>query len=83
MNDFKKELIDTNVDSETLKQSIISKIQTIDDPSFNVTVSTDEVLKIMVQFKDITETFEIFDVIPESVDITLNKINEFVKGLVK
>lgn len=83
MNNFGKELINVNVDIETLKQEIISKIETIDDPTFGVSVNTDEIFKIMVQFKDVTEVFEIFEVTPESVDVTLHKINEFVKGLVQ
>lgn len=81
MNDFGKELINVNVDEETLKQEIISKIQTIDDPTFSVSVNTDEILTINVQFKDLTEVFEIFEVTPESVDVTLHKINDFVKEL--
>lgn len=81
MNDFGKELINVNVDEETLKQEIISKIQTIDDPTFSVSVNTDEILTINVQFKDVTEVFEIFEVTPESVDVTLHKINDFVKEL--
>lgn len=82
MNDFGKELINVNVDEETLKQEIISRIQTIDDPTFSVSVNTDEILTIKVQFKDVTEIFEIFEVTPESVDVTLHKINDFVKGLI-
>lgn len=81
MNDFGKELINVNVDEETLKQEIISRIQTIDDPTFSVSVNTDEILTIKVQFKDVTEIFEIFEVTPESVDVTLHKINDFVKEL--
>lgn len=81
MNDFGKKLINVNVDEETLKQEIISKIQTIDDPTFSVSVNTDEILTINVQFKDVTEVFEIFEVTPESVDVTLHKINDFVKEL--
>lgn len=81
MNDFGKELINVNVDEETLKQEIISRIQTIDDPTFSVSVNTDEILTIKVQFKDATEIFEIFEVTTESVDVTLHKINDFVKGL--
>lgn len=81
MNDFGKELINVNVDEETLKQEIISRIQTIDDPTFSVSVNTDEILTIKVQFKDVTEIFEIFEVTPESVDVTLHKINVFVKEL--
>lgn len=81
MNDFGKELINVNVDEETLKQEIISRIQTIDDPTFSVSVNTDEILTIKVQFKDVTEIFEIFEVTPESADVTLHKINVFVKEL--
>lgn len=81
MNDFGKELINVNVDEETLKQEIISKIQTIDDPTFSVSVNTDEILTINVQFKNVTEVFEIFEATPESVDVTLHKINDFVKEL--
>lgn len=81
MNDFGKKLINVNVDEETLKQEIISKIQTIDDPTFSVSVNTDEILTINVKFKDVTEVFEIFEVTPESVDVTLHKINDFVKEL--
>lgn len=81
MNDFGKELINVNVDEETLKQEIISKIQTIDDSTFSVSVNIDEILTIKVKFNDVTEVFEIFEVTPESVDVTLHKINDFVKGL--
>lgn len=81
MSDFGKELINTNVDNETLKQEILARITKIKSPLFNVDVNIDEILIIKIQFKDVTEIFEIFDVTPESVDVTLHKINDFVKGL--
>lgn len=81
MSDFGKELININVDNETLRNEIISRITPIDDPTFDIKVNTDEVFSITVQFKDVTETFEIFEVTSESIDVTLHKINEFVKGV--
>lgn len=79
MSDFGRELVNVNVDEETLKQEIISRITTIDDPTFGIKVNIGEIFSITVQFKDVTETFEIFEVTPESIDVTLHKINDFVK----
>lgn len=83
MSDFGKELVNVNVDEETLKQEIISRITTIDDPTFGIKVNIGEIFSIIVQFKDVTETFEIFEVTPESIDVTLHKINDFVKELMQ
>lgn len=83
MSDFGRELVNVNVDEETLKQEIISRITSIDNPTFGIKVNTGEIFSITVQFKDVTETFEIFEVTPESIDVTLHKINDFVKELMQ
>lgn len=81
-NDFNKELIDTNVDLETLKNQIVSRINKIEnDPMFNVSVKTTELLQITISSKERTTTFDVFDVTPEALDTTLNKINQYVEGI--
>ena len=67
-NDFNKELINTDVDIETLKEEIISRINKLDDPMFNVSVKTTELLQITVATQDKTTTFDVFEVTPESLD---------------
>lgn len=79
-SDFNKELIDTNVDLETLKEEIISRINKLDDPMFNISVKTTELLQITVATQERTTTFDVFDVTPEALDTTLTKINEYVEG---
>ena len=82
-NDFNKELINTDVDLETLKEEIISRINKLDDPMFNVSVKTTELLQITVATQDKTTTFDVFDVTPEVLDTTITKINEYVEGIRK
>lgn len=82
-NDFNKELINTDVDIETLKEEIISRINKLDDPMFNVSVKTTELLQITVATQDKTTTFDVFEVTPESLDTALTKINEYVEGIRK
>ena len=82
-NDFNKELINTDVDIETLKEEIISRINKLDDPMFNVSVKTTELLQITVATQDKTTTFDVFDVTPESLDTALTRINEYVEGIRK
>ena len=82
-NDFNKELINTDVDIETLKEEIISRINKLDDPMFNVSVKTTELLQITVATQDKTTTFDVFDVTPEALDTTLTRINEYVEGIRK
>ena len=82
-SDFNKELIDTNVDLETLKEEITSRINKLDDPMFNVSIKTTELLQITVATQDKTTTFDVFDVTPEAIDVTLKKINEYVEGIKK
>lgn len=82
MNDeFNKELINTNVDMEMLKKDIISKIIIIKSPEFNISIEDEEIFKIIVTFKDKVEEFPIFEVTSETLDVTIKKINEYVKGL--
>lgn len=81
--DFNKELIDTNVDIETLKEEIISRINKIDDPMFNVSVKTTELLQITVATRERATTFDVFDVTPEALDTALTKVNEYVEGIRK
>ena len=80
-NDFNKELINTDVDIETLKEEIISRINKLDDPMFNVSVKTTELLQITVATQDKTTTFDVFEVTPESLDTALTRINEYVEGI--
>lgn len=82
-NDFNKELINTDVDIETLKEEIISRINKLDDPMFNVSVKTTELLQITVSTQDKTTTFDVFEVTPESLDTALTRINEYVEGIRK
>lgn len=82
-NDFNKELINTDVDIETLKEEIISRINKLDDPMFNVSVKTIELLQITVATQDKTTTFDVFEVTPESLDTALTRINEYVEGIRK
>ncbi len=82
-SDFNKDLINTNVDIETLKEKIISRINKLDDPMFNVSVKTTELLQITVATQDKTTTFDVFDVTPEALDTTLTRINEYVEGIRK
>lgn len=82
-SDFNKDLINTNVDIETLKEEIISRINKLDDPMFNVSVKTAELLQITVATQDKTTTFDVFDVTPEALDTTLTRINEYVEGIRK
>lgn len=82
-NDFNKELINTDVDIETLKEEIISRINKLDDPMFNVSVKTTELLQITVATQDKTTTFDVFEVTPESLDTALTRINEYVEGIRK
>ena len=82
-NDFNKELINTDVDIETLKEEIISRINKLDDPMFNVLVKTTELLQITVATQDKTTTFDVFEVTPESLDTALTRINEYVEGIRK
>ena len=82
-SDFNKDLINTNVDIETLKEEIISRINKLDDPMFNVSVKTTELLQITVATQDKTTTFDVFDVTPEALDNTLTRINEYVEGIRK
>lgn len=82
-NDFNKELINTDVDIETLKEEIISRINKLDDPMFNVSVKTTELLQITVATQDKTTTFNVFEVTPESLDTALTRINEYVEGIRK
>ncbi len=82
-SDFNKDLINTNVDIETLKEEIISRINKLDDPMFNVSVKTTELLQITVATQDKTTTFDVFDVTPEALDTTLTRINEYVEGIRK
>ena len=82
-SDFNKDLINTNVDIETLKEEIISRINKLDDPMFNVSVKTTELLQITLATQDKTTTFDVFDVTPEALDTTLTRINEYVEGIRK
>lgn len=82
-SDFNKDLINTNVDIETLKEEIISRINKLDDSMFNVSVKTTELLQITVATQDKTTTFDVFDVTPEALDTTLTRINEYVEGIRK
>ena len=82
-SDFNKDLINTNVDIETLKEEIISRINKLDDPMFNVSVKTTELLQITVATQNKTTTFDVFDVTPEALDTTLTRINEYVEGIRK
>lgn len=82
-SDFNKDLINTNVDIETLKEEIISRINKLDDPMFNVSVKTTELLQITVATQDKTATFDVFDVTPEALDTILTRINEYVEGIRK
>lgn len=82
-SDFNKDLINTNVDIETLKEEIISRINKLDDPMFNVSVKTTELLQITVATQDKITTFDVFDVTPEVLDTTLTRINEYVEGIRK
>lgn len=82
-SDFNKDLINTNVDIETLKEEIISRINKLDNPMFNVSVKTTELLQITVATQDKTTTFDVFDVTPEALDTTLTRINEYVEGIRK
>lgn len=82
-NDFNKELINTDVDIKTLKEEIISRINKLDDPMFNVSVKTTELLQITVATQDKTTTFDVFEVTPESLDTALTRINEYVEGIRK
>ncbi len=82
-SDFNKDLINTNVDIETLKEEIISRINKLDDPMFNVSVKTTELLQITVATQDKITTFDVFDVTPEALDTTLTRINEYVEGIRK
>ena len=82
-SDFNKDLINTNVDIETLKEKIISRINKLDDSMFNVSVKTTELLQITVATQDKTTTFDVFDVTPEALDTTLTRINEYVEGIRK
>ncbi len=82
-SDFNKDLINTNVDIETLKEEIISRINKLDDPMFNVSVKTTELLQVTVATQDKTTTFDVFDVTPEALDTTLTRINEYVEGIRK
>lgn len=82
-NDFNNELINTDVDIETLKEEIISRINKLDDPMFNVSVKTTELLQITVATQDKTTTFDVFEVTPESLDTALTRINEYVEGIRK
>ncbi len=82
-NDFNKELINTDVDIETLKEEIISRINKLDDPMFNVSVKTTELLQITVATQDKITTFDVFEVTPESLDTALTRINEYVEGIRK
>lgn len=82
-NDFNKDLINTNVDIETLKEEIISRINKLDDPMFNVSVKTTELLQITVATQDKNAMFDVFDVTPEALDTTLTRINEYVEGIRK
>lgn len=82
-SDFNKDLINTNVDIETLKEEIISRINKLDDPMFNVSVKTTELLQITVATQDKNTTFDVFDVTPEALDTTLTRINEYVEGIRK
>jgi hypothetical protein len=82
-SDFNKDLINTNVDIETLKEEIISRINKLDDPMFNVSVKTTELLQITVATQDKTTTFDVFDVTPEALDTILTRINEYVEGIRK
>lgn len=82
-SDFNKDLINTNVDIETLKEEIISRINKLDDPMFNVSVKTTELLQITVATQDKTTTFDVFDATPEALDTTLTRINEYVEGIRK
>lgn len=82
-SDFNKDLINTNVDIETLKEEIISRINKLDDSMFNVSVKATELLQITVATQDKTTTFDVFDVTPEALDTTLTRINEYVEGIRK
>lgn len=81
--DFNKELINTDIDLETLKEEIISRINKLEDPMFNVSVKTTELLQITVVTQNKTTTFEVFDVTPEALDTTLKRINEYVEEIRK
>ena len=50
---------------------------------FNVSVKTTELLQITVATQDKTTTFDVFDVTPEALDVTLKKVNEYVEGIKK
>lgn len=82
-SDFNKDLINTNVDIETLKEEIISRINKLDDPMYNVSVKTTELLQITVATQDKTTTFDVFDVTPEALDTILTRINGYVEGIRK
>lgn len=81
MNDFKKELIDPNVAFEKLKSEIESRIIKIKSPLFKIAIEFDEILKVIISMNSESRVFEIFDVTPETLDVTINKINEYVRGL--
>lgn len=81
MNDFKKELIDPNVAFEKLKSEIESRIIKIKSPLFKIAIEFDGILKVIISMNSESRVFEIFDVTPETLDVTINKINEYVRGL--
>lgn len=80
-NGFNKELINVNVSNDELIESITSNIIKIKSPSFKVEVEMDEILKIIVTFKEEKQEFEVFEVTPEAIDVAITKVNEYIRGL--
>lgn len=80
-NGFNKELINVNVSNDELIESITSNIIKIKSPSFKVEVEMDEILKIIVTFKEVEQEFEVFEVTPEAIDVAITKVNEYIRGL--
>ncbi len=80
---FNKQLADISIlnDSKKLEEYILSKILKIKSPLFNVKVEQEEILKIIVSYDDKKECFEIFDVTPEALDVTIEKVNKYVEEI--
>lgn len=80
MNDFGKQLININVDEETLKQAIISQIEKNDNSTFNIQYFKEgQHLKITIQSEQHAATFEIYNLTSEALEIVLQNINKYIK----
>ena len=80
---FNKQLADMSIinDYKKLEEYILSKIIRINSPLFDIKVEQEEILKIIVSFDDKKECFEIFDVTPEALDVTIEKVNKYVEEI--